>query len=39
MKNNFFSEHVEKLLIETLEKNSNLTEMNLSENRLTNACF
>lgn len=37
--NNFIDENVEKLMIETLDKNHNIVELNLKENRLSNACF
>ena len=39
MLDNFLSEHVEKLLIETLEKNPFLVEVNVKENRLSSSCF
>ncbi len=36
---NFIKENVEKLLIETLDKNYQLVKLDLRENRLSNACF
>lgn len=39
LSNNFFSENVETVLLETLNKNISLTEIQFSGNRFSHSCF